>query len=219
MYLIDVSGRKCIFVSAVNIRFDYINWASQRERGESVQRGATRFACFFFFFLSIAQKIWRGSRKHGLEKVQEEGEKRIKRRYTTARVGRNREVETGSRQRYILFPPLFLSFSRESQFSLQPTGHGSIVEGETTSRRWTRVGGRNVEKEGETTEKKRERKKGRKRERRGIERAKDGDKACQLAWARIITFTSGRRSVCAGGLIKFARLIRLFVDCNVRFGN
>lgn len=57
VYPIDVLERKCIFVSAVNIRFDYINWASRRE---SAQRGVTRFACFFlFFFINRVENLMR----------------------------------------------------------------------------------------------------------------------------------------------------------------
>lgn len=110
----------------------------------------------FFFFINRVENLT-GLAEASLES--EEGKKWIKRHYTTARVGRNRKVESGSRQRYTLSPPLFLS--RGSQFSLQPSGHGSIAEGKT-SRRWTRVG-RNSKKEGEIRERKREWEEGRER--------------------------------------------------------
>ena len=112
---------------------------------------AWRDSCSFFLFLYQSRGKFDGACGSGFKK--EKRKKQIKRGYTYCSVvGRNREIETRSRQRYTLFSLLFLSFSRESQFSLQPTGHGSITKGET-SRRWTRVGRRNIEKEGGTREK------------------------------------------------------------------
>lgn len=87
---------------------------------------------FFFCFINRVENL---TGKRSQKKHEKGGRNGIKRRYV--RVGWNREVETGSRRRCVLSPPLFLPFSRESQFSLQPTGHGSIDEGET-SQRWTR---------------------------------------------------------------------------------
>lgn len=101
---------------------------STRRSGESARRDATRrdeTRMFLFFLFYQSRGKFDGARKSTRGRG-----KQIKRIYTTARVDRNREVETGSRQRYTLsFPLLFLSFSRESQFSLQPSGHGSIAGG------------------------------------------------------------------------------------------
>lgn len=155
-----------------------------------------------FFYINCVENLT-GLAKARPRKSTREGEKRIKRRYTTARVDRNREVETRSRQLYSISPALSLVFARKSIF---------------VTADWARLDSRGWN-ESEMNEGWWEKKRVKWQKERERERAKDGDKTCQLAWVRIITFTSGRRSVCAGGLIKFARLIRLFVDYNVRFGN
>lgn len=79
-----------------------MRWISAVRRGSRVS------------FLSIAWKIWRGSRKRSRKKNAREG-KRIKTDKTaictTTRRPEHREVETGSRQRYTLSISLSLSLS------------------------------------------------------------------------------------------------------------
>lgn len=113
------------------IRLHQPGQSAGMQRISAAQRDETR--CFIFlslpppFFINRVENLTEAaSKKH------EGGRRWIKWRYV--RVDRNREVETGSRQRYVLSPPLFLPFSRESQFSLRPAGHGSIAVGETNRR-------------------------------------------------------------------------------------
>jgi hypothetical protein len=125
---------------------------STRTVGENAaanQRGAAYLACFFF--INHVENL-RGFAEAASKKREGRKKKRIRRRYTNTRIGR--EVETGSRQRYTIYLSFRLFLSRESQFSLQPTGYGSIAEGET-SRRWTRVDGRNGVRDGGTIERRR----------------------------------------------------------------
>lgn len=116
----NVAWRKCIFVSAVSIRFDYINWASRRISAR--RRGVGSRVSF----LSITWKIWRGSRRRGreglFEKARRGGERRgggktdKMARYSTSAKTEKSKLGLDSDILYLSLPVLSLVLARKSIF-------------------------------------------------------------------------------------------------------
>lgn len=128
---------KCIFVSAVNIRFDYIRCRTNRggNGAKSVALCGEAARVFLFYraenLTGLTEAVSKKRKKNTREENGIKTDKTVI--CITTRRPEHREVETGSRHTlsisHLLSPSRLLW--RESQFSLQPTGYGSIAEGET----------------------------------------------------------------------------------------
>lgn len=166
------------------------NAAANQRGGESARRGAARRRVPRVFLFYQSRGKFDGVRGNDLEKNARVGKgkkkkERIKQRiYYHAHRSKPRSRNWVSTAIYYLsiFPAL--SLARKSIFV-------TADRARLDSRGWN---------ESEMNEGCWEKRcKGRRKRRRDGERAKDGDEACQLAWARIITFTFGRRPVCQAG--------------------